>query len=71
MGKVLFACMLILLASQGTRGWGVELTATGHDSRIDLTWTGTEVGYRVYRSDTQVLLGIRPSEARAGSRATG
>jgi hypothetical protein len=51
MSKALLACILAFLLAWATPGLGLELTATGHDSRIDLVWTSGDTGYHVYRSD--------------------
>lgn len=41
----------VLLWSLATPTSGLDLTATGHDSRIDLLWHGGHAGYHLYRSD--------------------
>ena len=44
--------LAVLLALVAAPASGFDLTATGHDSRIDLTWSGGHAGYHVYRSET-------------------
>jgi len=41
----------VYLADSTGDGSGLGLTATGHDSRIDLKWSGGDSGYHVYRSE--------------------
>ncbi|UCD50267.1 MAG: hypothetical protein JSW27_22405 [Phycisphaerales bacterium] len=51
MGKISWPGTLALILLEATAGWSLELTATGHDSRIDLLWEGGYAGYHVHRSD--------------------
>jgi len=50
MRKIIWSCAMAVLLSQTTSALCLELTATGHDSRIDLAWDGGQAGYHVYRS---------------------
>jgi len=43
--------MPVILLLAAAPAWGLELKASGHDSRIDLLWKGTQGRYHVYRSD--------------------
>jgi hypothetical protein len=51
MSRIGFCWVLAFLPSWACPGWCLELTATGHDSRIDLAWDGGHEGYHIYRSD--------------------
>jgi len=50
MGKI-GLCHILVLFWWANPARALELTATGHDSRIDLVWAGGYEGYSVYRSD--------------------
>lgn len=50
MGRTFRFSVLAFLLLEAATGWSLELTATGHDSRIDLAWDGGHEGYHVYRS---------------------
>ena len=52
MMKAILYLVVVSLLCQATPGLCLELTATGHDSRIDLQWQAEHNEHHIYRSDS-------------------
>ncbi len=52
MGRVSAICVLVFILAEMASASYIEPAATGHDSRIDLSWCGGEARYHVYRGST-------------------